>query len=321
MAPAFSVVIPTYNHAEYLKVALKSVLDQTFKDFEVIIVNNYSTDGTLDVIEQLNDPRVQVVNFRNNGVIGAGRNVGIRASGAAHVAFLDSDDTWYSNKLEKVAEVIKEDPEVGLISHDQDLVRDGQVVDRSHYGPGEDFQGDMYNHLLFVCNPPSTSSSVVARRHLEEVGFFSEDPGFVTVEDYELWLKLARVCRFRFLREVLGTHLYRVASASADVELHLRSGLAVLDKHCAELQESGRTYSNLAIRRLYSSAFYVAARQYQRRGVFGKTLGHYARTLRTYPFHLRAYGGLALLLGDTVLGQTRRRKIVETVWGRSWRWG
>ena len=100
----FSVVIPTYNHAEFLETALKSVLDQTFRDFEVIVVNNYSTDDTLSVIERLGDPRVQVINFRNHGVIGASRNVGIKASQAPYVAFLDSDDTWEVSKLAKIAE-------------------------------------------------------------------------------------------------------------------------------------------------------------------------------------------------------------------------
>ena len=96
MPPTFSVIIPTYNQADFLRLALKSVLDQTLRDFEVIIVNNYSTDHTLEVVEQLNDHRLSVKNFRNHGVIGASRNSGIRASNGEYVAFLDSDDTWHS---------------------------------------------------------------------------------------------------------------------------------------------------------------------------------------------------------------------------------
>ena len=75
MAPTFSVVIPTYNQADFLKVALKSVMAQTFQDFEVVTVNNYSTDHTLDVIRGLQDSRMRVIDFRNHGVIGAARNV------------------------------------------------------------------------------------------------------------------------------------------------------------------------------------------------------------------------------------------------------
>ena len=320
-SPAFSVVIPTYNQAEYLRVALKSVLVQTFTDFEVVIVNNYSTDHTLQVIQALPDPRVQVIDFRNHGVIGAGRNVGIKASQAPYVAFLDSDDTWYSDKLQRIAEVIKHEPDVGLICHDQDLLRDGQVAAVSCYGAPDDFPGSMYDHLLFVCNPPATSATVVARRYLDEVGYFSDDPGFMTVEDYDLFLKLAKVCHFRFVREILGSHNFHEASASANVELHLRSGLAVLDKHCGDLQKSDRNYPRRVFKRLYASAFFAAARQYQRRGDFKKPLVYYARTLWTYPIHQRAYLGLGLLFADRLLGRARRKRITAAIWGLSWRWG
>ena len=114
MAPTFSVVMPTYNQAEYLKLSLQSVLDRTFRDFDVVVVNNHSTDNTLDVIDQIKDERVKVIDYQNNGVIGAARNVGIKATQGPYVAFLDSDDTWKNNKLEKVAEAIETDPQVGL---------------------------------------------------------------------------------------------------------------------------------------------------------------------------------------------------------------
>jgi glycosyltransferase involved in cell wall biosynthesis len=321
MAPLFSVIIPTFNQAEFLRVALRSVLDQTYRDFEVIIVNNYSTDDTRSVIAHFYDSRVQVIDYRNNGVIGAGRNVGINASVGRYVAFLDSDDTWYPEKLERIAQVIEEDPEAGLISHNQEMIRDGDLEAYSSYGPPEGFDGDMYEFLLIICNPPSTSSSVVAKKYLDQVGGFSEDPEFITVEDYDLWLELAKVCRFLFLPDVLGAHHYHSASASANVETHLNSGVAVLDKHSRTIKKSDRNYPRFAIRKLYSSAYYVAARQYHRRGAFLKTLGYYTHSLRIYPFRWRAYGGLVLLFADLILGQRRRKKIVNAVLGPAWRWG
>lgn len=317
----FSVVIPTYNHAEYLEAALKSVLDQTFQDFEVIVVNNYSTDHTLSVIDQLGDPRVQVINFRNQGVIGASRNVGIKASRSPHVAFLDSDDTWDRFKLEKIAQVLESDPEIGLICHDQVLFRDGTEVDRSTYGPPPDYKGSMYDYLLRASNGPSTSATVVARQYLEEVGYFSEDPVFVTVEDYDLWFRLARVCRFRFIREVLGAHRYHSTSATSVVERHLHAALAVLDKHCGEIQSSEHPFPRRIIRYMYARTYYGAARQYQRQGDLKKAIGFYAQSIRTYPFYLRAYAGLCLMVFDTVLGQKRRKRLTTALWGPSWRWG
>jgi glycosyltransferase involved in cell wall biosynthesis len=119
-SPFFSVVIPTYNQADFLRSALASVLGQTFEEFEVIVVNNKSTDATLGVIAEFGDPRVKVIDFQNHGVIGAARNVGIRASRAPYVAFLDTDDTWSNNKLERIA-AFEDDPEIGLVCHDQEV--------------------------------------------------------------------------------------------------------------------------------------------------------------------------------------------------------
>ena len=329
MAPKFSVVIPTYNQADYLKVALRSVLDQTYQDYEVIVVNNYSTDHTLDVIRDAGDPRVQVINFHNQGVIGAGRNVGIRASRGTYVAFLDSDDTWYPNKLERASEVIEADPVAGLICHDQDLVRDGRPAGAAQIGPPVGFKGNMHDYLLLRGNCVSTSASVVARRHLEEVGLFSEDPAHITVEDYDLWLKLSTVCRFHFIPEVLGAHNFHPSSASANVDGHLHAALAVLDMHCGRLHASGRSYPSRAIRKRYANVYYVAARQVQRNsaagqshsgGAFRKALKYYLKTLMTYPLHKKAYAGLALFFADLLLGPTRRKRISYALWGPSWRW-
>ena len=86
MPPVFSIIIPTYDQADFLKIALDSVLTQTFQDFEVIIVNNFSNDHTLEVVAQYDDSRIWSINFNNNGVIGAGRNEGIRRSQAEFIA-------------------------------------------------------------------------------------------------------------------------------------------------------------------------------------------------------------------------------------------
>ena len=321
MAPIFSVVIPTYNQADYLKVALQSVLDQTLRDFEVVVVNNYSADHTLEAIGEFNDPRVQVINYRNHGIIAAARNVGIKAAVGEYVSFLDSDDTWYPNKLQKVAEAIETDPQVGLVCHDQDLVQEGRVARQTHYGPTPEFQDDMWGHVLFICNGPSTSATTVARSCLNEVGCFSENPVFVTAEDYDLWIRLAKVCRFRFLPDVLGTHHYHAASASSNVELHIGAALAVLNKHCRELKDSDRSYPMRVVRHRYANVYYGGGRQHQRRGAIKKPLGYYARALMTYPLHRRAYGGLAILLADMLLGHQRRRTVVNSLWRPSWRWG
>jgi glycosyltransferase involved in cell wall biosynthesis len=312
----FTVVIPTYNQAEFLKVALRSVLDQTFEDFEIVVVNNESTDHTSEVINQIQaeDSRVLDLDFQESHIIGAVRNAGITATQGNFVAFLDSDDTWAPKKLERVAEVIAADPDVGLIGHDEEMVREGSPTIRSRSGPPPDYRGSTHDYLLFKANLVALSAAVVSRKHLNQVGNFSEDTAINTVEDYDLWFNLAEICRFEFISDVLGIHNYHSAGASTNVEVHLRATLAVLKKHFKKHRSSNWLHKRWSQNKQYSNAYYGAARQYQRRGAKIKPIGHYFRTLTTYPFHLRAYAGLALLMVDMMLGQSKRQRIARAFW-------
>lgn len=320
MPPTFSVVIPTFNRAEYLRAALKSVVDQTFQDFEIIVVDNHSEDHTVSVVEQLNDARVRLIKFKNNGVIAASRNVGIKASRGAYVAFLDSDDTWYPNKLERISRTIQDDPQVGLIGHDQLLVRDGQVERRTYFGPPPGYRGTMYDFQLQVGNGPVTSATVVKRQYLDETEYFSEDPALNCIEDVDLWIRLSAICRFQFISEVLGVRTFHSGGITADVELHVQATLTMLGRHYGGLHGRHGSYPKRTIRRHYARISYNGARDCQRQGAYKQALGFYARTFRTDPFQLKAYGGLALLLADLLLGQGRRRSILGAILGPSRRW-
>lgn len=328
MAPLFTVVIPTYNQADYLKEAIDSVLAQTFTEFEVVVVNNHSTDNTREVIDSFDDPRITAIDFSNEGVIGAGRNVGIKAAKGDFVSFLDSDDTWYPEKLADVAQVIQQDPGIGLICHDQAMVRDGVVEQHTNYGPPQNYHGHIYDYVLEASNGPSTSATTVARSVLQDVSGFSEDRAFITVEDYELWLRLAKVCRFHFIKSVLGTHKFHGESSSHNAERLLNGGLAVLKQISKELDHPAASLSpkdnrrrHRAVRYHRANAYYVAGRNYQRRGEFKKPLVYYGRTLRVHPLHRKAVAGLSLLLTDRLLGLGLRRRLTGLFWGRSWRWG
>src|SRR3989304_1110083 len=98
-APLVTVVIPTYNHAHFLREALQSVRAQSFSEWEAVVVNNYSEDDTIAVVESFADPRIRLENFRNNGIIAASRNRGIALARGKYLAFLDSDDLWLPEKL------------------------------------------------------------------------------------------------------------------------------------------------------------------------------------------------------------------------------
>ena len=98
--PLVSIIIPTFNHANYLSKALQSVLHQTYTNWEAIVIDNYSTDDTDSVITRYNDHRIKYLKIHNGGVIAKSRNAGIKSAKGDWIAFLDSDDTWTSDKLD-----------------------------------------------------------------------------------------------------------------------------------------------------------------------------------------------------------------------------
>ena len=224
--PVISVIIPTYNHAHFLSKAIDSVRRQTFTEWELIVVNNYSEDDTTAVVASFSDPRIRLENFRNNGIIAASRNHGIALAHGDYIAFLDSDDEWYPEKLDRCVAMLAEGND--LVCHGETWVRNGGAFRKVSYGP----KGTLdYYSLLFERNFLSTSAVTVRKSCLDKVDGFSEDSVFAMVEDYELWLKLSSAgFRFAFVEEILGEFNIHKANNSRSVLRQMRAELAVLEK-------------------------------------------------------------------------------------------
>jgi glycosyltransferase involved in cell wall biosynthesis len=120
--PLVSVVIPSYNHGRFLGRALQSLLNQTYTNWEAIVIDNHSTDNTDEVMAKFADPRITYLKIHNDGVIAASRNAGIRAAKGEWIAFLDSDDWWTNDKLKVCFDRV--DEKVDLIYHDLEIVSD-----------------------------------------------------------------------------------------------------------------------------------------------------------------------------------------------------
>ncbi len=315
MAPRFSVVIPTFNHAEFLRNALRSVLEQSFTDFDIWVINNLSTDHTVEVVNGFNDPRIHLMEFSNNGIIGASRNVGTKASSGDYVAFLDSDDVWHANKLETVSKAIADDPEAGVICHSQMILREGRQSGTVMAGPPKGRKGELFDYWVRNGNTLTPSAAVVRRQSLESVGGFSEDPSLATVEDTDLWLRLAKDHKFVFLPDILGDYNMYPNSSSANVELHLSGSLTLIDRHWNSYRPNGRSLGDaISIQHQRSNAYFGAARQYQRAGNFRKPLAYFAKALSLYPFHLRSVAAAGLLIAGKVLGVKWSVRLTDALW-------
>ena len=289
-----SVVVPTFNHARFIGDALRSVMAQTHAEWEAIVVNNHSSDDTVDVVRGLADPRIRLVDFANHGVIAAGRNEGIRLARGGYVAFLDSDDAWHPDKLARCAAVL--DAGADLVCHAERWTGGGRPEREVRYGPTE---MAAYRPLLLRQNCISTSATVVRREVLERVGAFDARPEFVTAEDYELWLRIARAgCDIRFVDDVLGEYRRHEGNASAAVMRHYRAERAVVEHHLAGAHGIGPA----ARRRRIARCVYTAGRGFQAAGRRGAALRMFVGALVRWPFELRTWAALALL---AVPGRTR----------------
>jgi glycosyltransferase involved in cell wall biosynthesis len=182
--PEVSVIIPTYNRAWVLKEAIDSVLAQDFEDFELIVVDDGSTDNTLQILDAYHRD-LMVIRQPNKGV-SAARNRGIAAAGGGLIAFLDSDDLWLPRKLSKQVDFFNSNPDAVINQTEEIWIRNGVRVNpktRHHK-----FSGMIFERSLALCLV-SPSAVMMKRSLFDEVGLFDED--LPACEDYDLWLRIS----------------------------------------------------------------------------------------------------------------------------------
>jgi glycosyltransferase involved in cell wall biosynthesis len=187
-----SVVIPLYNKARHIKRALDSVLAQTDKDFEVVVVNDGSTDGSDEVVGQFTDPRVRLVNQENAGV-SASRNHGITKARSELIAFLDADDEWLPEHIATVNRLAASHPECGAYASSYRVVRrNGSEAVPVFAGiPRHPWEGVLSNYfrISLRSDPLWTSAVAVPKRAFEACGLFP--PAVSTGEDTDTWCRIA----------------------------------------------------------------------------------------------------------------------------------
>lgn len=296
MSALVSVVIPTYNHAHFLGRALQSVLDQTYRHWEALVVDNHSQDNTDEIVGSFNDPRIRLLKINNRGVIAASRNLGMREARGEWIAFLDSDDLWYPAKLDRCMEVLGSGYD--LVCHGERWLGDGR--DREvHYGPESRAS---YESLLFEGNCISTSATIVRRNSAEAVGNFREDTDIVTAEDYDLWLRLAgNGVRMGFIREILGEYSIHAGNQSRAALRNMEAVMQVVRRHFAE--SGNATWGRrLRARRREALVYYGGARGLQDTDQHGAAWRYFLRALCAWPLAPRIY--VAMLLNAL------RRRIV-----------
>jgi glycosyltransferase involved in cell wall biosynthesis len=180
-----SVIIPTFNRARKVVRAVSSVLYQTFRNYEIIVVDDGSTDGTREALTPVH-PHIKYISHPKNLGVSAARNTGIRASRSTLIAFLDSDDYWLPDKLDVQVDFFRSLPEASACQTEEIWIRNGRRINprKKHLKPS----GDIFGPSLKLCLV-SPSAVMLKRSLLKEVGLF--DPDLPACEDYDLWLRIS----------------------------------------------------------------------------------------------------------------------------------
>ncbi|HEY3391235.1 MAG TPA: glycosyltransferase [Lacipirellulaceae bacterium] len=205
--PRVSVVMATYNYGQYIAQAIQSVVDQVYTDWELVIVDDGSTDNTTEVVDRFsNDPRIRYLRQENQGQPQA-KNAGIRLSQGSLIAFLDADDAWLPSKLARQVALFDADAELGAAYTGMSFMdSDGRVFAHDNR---EMVRGHVLDVAIMRTIPPF-SSSMIRREVLDDVGLFDETIPLAI--DYELWLRVALTYRFDYVAEPLL--LYRTGHAN-----------------------------------------------------------------------------------------------------------
>lgn len=225
MKPSISVIIPAYNAERTIITTIESVLSQTYSDFELIVINDGSTDNTLNLINEIKDRRLKVHSFQNAGLPTA-RNRGIKLATGGFISFIDADDLWTPDKLEKQLEALQSRPDAGVAYSWTVLIDESgkflSATDRIH------FDRNVYNHLLVKNFITSGSNVLIRTEAIKTVGLF--DPALNSAADWDYWIRLARKCDFALVPRY--QILYRVwsKSMSHDIESIVSKNLKAIDR-------------------------------------------------------------------------------------------
>lgn len=198
-----SVIIPTYKRVKKLKRAIDSVLNQTFKNWEIIIIDNHSNDGTKELITSYKNPKIKTLLIRNKGNIAKSRNFGIKKSNGKYLALLDSDDLWRPNKLQACIKELSK--ETKIVYHDMYTQNNINQIMFKKSGMCRDLTKPIYNDLIFNGPAFPTSSVVIEKNFFKKINFFDEKKKLITWEDYDAWIRLSKITEgYKKVDQVLG---------------------------------------------------------------------------------------------------------------------
>ena len=265
--PRFSVIIPLYNKAPYVGKTVESVLGQTFGDYELIIVDNGSNDGSHEIVAAFTDHRIKIVRLEENVGVSNARNKGVAMASAPIVTFLDADDWWEPTFLEEMAGLIERHPDAGIYGTGYYIVKNGKKR-LAPIGVDEGFEEGEINYCAVyaktLCMPLTSITVAMPKAVFDETGGFK--PHLKLGEDFDLWIRIALKHKTVFLNKPLSNYnqdvdvTYRGTHHLRDPKEHMLWNLGYLEPEEKTNADYKQLIDNL---RTYSLLPYLLTKQYR----------------------------------------------------------
>ena len=282
--PEVSVIIPTYNRANLIGRSIQSVLNQTYQEFEIIVVDDGSTDNTEYVVKGFDDARIRYVRYQENRGGSAARNAGIKIASGDYIAFQDSDDEWLPEKLEKQMVIFKSaSVKVGVVytgfwriqNNKKKYIPSSAITKKS---------GNVYKSILNR-NFITTQSAVIKKEVFKKTGMFDERiPAF---QDWDLWIRISKYYEFQYVGEALVISYYQSKSISANKKASINAHKMILDKYFEDLRKYKKILAN--------HYFNIGSKLYLN-GERRESGIYFLKSIKTYPIYIIFF--IAPLFGD-----------------------
>jgi len=265
--PHFSVIIPLYNKAPYVRKTVESVLRQTFDDYELVIIDNGSNDGSSEIVASFTDPRIRIVRLEENVGVSNARNKGVSLSSSPYITFLDADDWWEPTFLEEMARLIERHPDAGIYGTGYYIVKNGKkkvapIGVENGFSEGDVNYCRVYAKTL--CMPLTSITVSMPRAVFDEMGGFK--PHLKLGEDFDLWIRIALKRKVVFLNKPLSNYnqdvdvTYRGTHHLRDPKEHMLWNLGYLEP----VEKTNPDYKQLIDNlRTYGLLSYLLTKQYR----------------------------------------------------------
>jgi Glycosyltransferases involved in cell wall biogenesis len=227
--PLISVIIPTFNRASIIERAIHSVLKQTHKNIEIIIVDDCSTDGTQSILNKFKNNNFFYFLHEKNKGPAAARNTGIFNSSGEYIAFLDSDNEWLPKKLEIQIRSFQKAKDIGLVYCDTIVLKNHQIVSIIPSPAIKNIEGNIFNSLL-IENFIDTSSVLIKKECFQNIGYFDEK--FDCLEDYDLFLRICKCYNVKHVKDFLVKYHFSENGVNGKpIEMHVEKMGWMYEKH------------------------------------------------------------------------------------------